>query len=452
MDGQNGKKDNYRLYRRIEALIAAIIIAAAAFWTGWAVKSCTQNDYVSSYEWVLRNIRDHYYYEVDEDEVYRVGLSNLRGTVLDQYSRYYTAEEYSAYYASTMGSQSGIGVSFGYIDGSLGKGVFIESVIGNSPAFKSGLRAGTVVTGVSYGGELTEFNSNSDFISFVSARSTGEEFTLVTDRGNFTMAKAEYVSSYCYMATSTTAWDVLYDENNNMHVISNSERAMSFLPEKTAYLSFTEFFGGAAEEMAELISRFNAEGCDTLILDLRNNGGGSVDVLCDVSWLFTGNVTGASDTALTVKYKSGKEEVGTVNKWTSGDYLLPADTDIYVLANCGTASASEALLGVLISNDVISYENVYISDFSEEYLAWSGYGSKNKRTYGKGIMQTTYPNFFTGEAICLTTAVVYWPNGTTIHDRGLSGEDGCKTVEAAWSVTYGDEELQAVVADITSGI
>lgn len=446
------EKHNVKLYRRITAVIAALLIAASAFWAGFLVKGYTQNKYVSSYDWVIRNIKDHYYYDVNEDDVYRAGLSNLRGNVLDLYSRYYTPEEFEAFIANSTGSQSGIGVAFDYADASVGRGIIIEQVVGNSPAYRSGLRAGTFVTGAEYSGGTVEFSSADDFISFITARATGEEFTLVTDRGRYTMAKSEYTSSYCFMATSDKAWDVVYTEDNQMQVIEAAGREISYLPEGTAYLSFSEFFGNAAGEMAELISRFNAEDCKTLILDLRNNGGGDVNVLSDIAWLFTGNRQGASDIALTARYRDGKEEIAKVNHWTSGDDLLPADAQVFVLANFYSASASEALIGVLVSNGIVPYDHVYISDYTDEYLKHSGYAAKDCHTYGKGIMQTTYPNVFTGEAISLTTAVVYWPNDRTIHGVGLSPDDGCRTVCAQWVVTYYDEELEAAVADIAPRI
>ena len=119
-----------------------------------------------------------------------------------------------------------------------------------------------------------------------------------------------------------------------------------------------------------------------------------------------------------------------------------------VLADNGTASASEALIGVLIDNGVMDYGDVYISDFSESYLKFTGTADKNGRTYGKGIMQTTFVNHSTGEALKLTTAKIYWPKGdVSIHDVGLTDEK-CKTVPTDWEVTYGDTQLAAAVAAI----
>ncbi len=206
--------------------------------------------------------------------------------------------------------------------------------------------------------------------------------------------------------------------------------------------------------MAELIEKFNAQECKSLILDLRGNGGGYVNVMCDMAGIFTGRLGNAEKVAMRAVYKSGKVEAYAVNRnFCASKQQLPAGTKVSVLADNGSASASEALIGVLIDNGVIDYGDIYISDFGEEYLAFSGTENKNKRTYGKGIMQTTFVNHSTGEALKLTTAKIYWPKGLiSIHDIGLRGDiEGdmrCKTVKTDWEVTYGDTQLAAAVAAI----
>ena len=188
-----------------------------------------------------------------------------------------------------------------------------------------------------------------------------------------------------------------------------------------------------------LLEKFNAEKFDKLIIDLRNNGGGYVSVMQDIAGYFTGDTS----VAMTAKYKNGREEV---YRCTKHDKLVDKDkTTVYVLANSGTASASEALIGVLISYDFLKYENIFISDFTESYKEFMGDDAKTARTYGKGIMQTTFMNYFTGEALKLTTAKIFWPNGNCIHDVGLNEKSGCSIVDGVeWSATKNDEELQKV--------
>ena len=94
---------------------------------------------------------------------------------------------------------------------------------------------------------------------------------------------------------------------------------------------------------------------------------------------------------------------------------------------------------------------IYISEYSQSYLDSAGLTAeqaKSGRTYGKGIMQTSFYNPATGEALKLTTAQIYWPDGTTIHDVGLSAADGCRTVEAPLPIAGDGKELRSAVGMI----
>ena len=105
-----------------------------------------------------------------------------------------------------------------------------------------------------------------------------------------------------------------------------------------------------------------------------------------------------------------KDKKGRVEKFRAdGDNFNRAITEIVVLANDYTASASECLIGAMAH---------YKKGFSLDNLVVVG-GSP-ATTYGKGIMQTTYRNFFSGEALKLTTAFIYQPDGrTSIHGTGF---------------------------------
>jgi carboxyl-terminal processing protease len=438
--------------KRILCIIVAIVIFLLGLGGGFVIGRLTLGGSALSYKWAIKTITENYYEDLSEDDLINYSLSQISDNILDPYSEYYTKEEYKRVSSSNSGSRSGIGISYSYLDTSFGSGVYVSSIVGNSPAYYSGLKVGTFVTGASYAqGDETvtvEFSQASDFSSFVTERGTGESFTLITDKGDYQMAKSDYTASYCFMSTNAKAWECSYQ--NKSLVVSQTtqiDRVISYLPDGVAYLSLSQFYGNSANEMAQLFSKFNEEGCDTLILDLRNNGGGYVDVMRKMSSLFVSNRADHYKVAMTAKYKSGKEDISNIIEFASDSCLLPATTKVYVLANNGTASASEALIGVLVSNSVVDYSDIYISDFSDEYVEFSG-TTKNKRTYGKGIMQTPFTNFWTGEVLKLTTAQIYWPNGKTIHNVGLTEGDGCKTVYAEWTTTYGDKELQRVVNEI----
>lgn len=440
-----------------------IVLPAVTIFLSLAVtfmSACVQcGIYLSTLDWAVAVIEAYYYEDVSEEAIREAGLENL-SDVLDIYSSYYTPEEYSALTSSNAGSRSGIGVSYQYISPdyglSIGSGVYIISVLGNSPAERSGLRVGMFIReGIAADGTHMTISDNSDFSTFINAHSDGEQFTLVTDQGEYTMAKTEYTMSYCRMATSSGEYSVLYDSSDTMTVefsaYGEEGGKYSFLPEGTAYISLSQFYGNAAYEMAALLSQFNSLGCTSLIFDLRNNGGGYVDVMQRLALLFTADLDQASPIAMYAQYKDGSTTDYSVISFTSNSSCyLPAGTDMTVLANNGTASASEALIGVLISDGVIDYSDIYVTDFSDEYLELTGTADKDCRTYGKGIMQTTFTYYLTGEALKLTVAKIFWPNDTCIHDVGVGVNDGCNAVAAEWNITYADEELQAVCAMLSA--
>lgn len=429
--------------RRISKTIAVSLIALIII---LCLASGCNSSPSASYDWILRTIQENYYEDIPEDVLHKSILSGGLSSVLDKYSAYYTEEEYAQVAASNSGSKSGIGISYQFLpDGvsARGSGVLVTDVLGGSPSYASGLKTGTFIQALRLGDKVTSVTTSADFSSFITARATGEKFTLVTDRGEYEVSKEEYTASYCVMSTSEKTYSIYYQ--NGKMTVDEEEAGIPLLPEGAAYLRLDQFYGNAVEEFLTLMQKYTAENCTSLILDLRQNGGGYVDVMCDISGILVGQ---SNVKAMSATYKNGSSRV-----FVTGDYSkrcsFPQDSKLSVLADNGTASASEALIGALISYGVIDYSDVYISDFSESYLEFSGTAEKNCRTYGKGIMQSTFTNRTTREVLKLTTAKIYWPDGTCIHDIGLTAEK-CKTVETDWCVTYGDEQLARAIAMIYS--
>ena len=357
---------------------------------------------------------------------------------------FYSETEYADVVATSRGNQFGAGLTF-----AVGaEDTLIVSVIGNSPAERGGMRPGEFVrVCVAADGTRAEIEDGDDFSAFISARAEGEQFTVVTDRGEHVVYRGAYTMSYCAMATADAEWSVRYDGDGARTVVRSESSRYSYLPEGAAYVSLSQFYGDAAEEMAQLIYRYNEEGCTSLILDLRNDGGGLVSAMQGISGCFEGP---AGEVVMTARYKDGSSESYAAASY-SAEQTIGSDVDVYVLANSNTASASEALIGALVSYEVLDYNNIYISQYSQEYLDSMNVTAeqvKSGKTYGKGIMQTTFRNFATGEALKLTTAQIYWANNKTIHGVGLTAEDGCNMVEAPAPLSGDGEELRAAVGMI----
>lgn len=418
----NRQKQN--LIRLAICLLATILLLLSVAFSGCIIPS--------SYDWALETIEKHYVGEFDpslaEEKTPRA-LAEL----LDKYSAYYTKEEYEEVLKSNSGEAYGIGITLQKVEGA---GAMIVTVAGNSPALEAGLEPGDIITGGTAQGESVTFENYDEFSEFVSARKKGESFTLRTDEREYTVSKESFTQSYVYMSTKTTGWEFRSAVGDKLALFENIDRRLDFLPDDAVYIQLSRFYGDASNEFGKMVEKFNASSKSTLILDLRNNGGGYVSVMQSIGGYF---VKSASKVGMTAVYKDGSS---TNFKCADHAQKIDENAQVYILANSGTASASEALIGVLVDYGITSYENIFLSD----YIGQSSTG----RTYGKGIMQSTYINKWTGEALKLTSAKIYWPNGKCIHDIGLTKEDGCTLVQTENIVTKGDKELQAVVEIIKS--
>ncbi len=431
--------------KKILAVVLAVVLLAVGFGIGFLTRGYTSGSAAFTYEWVVNTIKNNYYYEVDEDDINKSALGALGGGVLDIYSGFFTAEEYAEQMSGNAGNKSGIGFSYEYVDNDIvGTGAYINYVVGNSPAYKRGLKAGMLITSLTVGGEDKTFSSVNELSDILTAVPTGEEIDIVADGNTYTVAKSEYIASYCSMTLNDKAYDCVYADGK-LTVKQVASRA-EYLPDGAAYFRLDQFFGNAVSEAGALMEVFNAEHCTSLILDLRGNGGGYVEVMQQLAHVFAGSRVGVSDIAMTARYKNGYEQSFPVKRTLSGNKLLPADAKVYVLADTGSASASEALLGYLVSENAVKCQDIYLSDFSDEYVKThiSNGEKKDMRTYGKGIMQQYFRNPATGDALKLTTAQLYWPNGKTIHGVGLTPADGCKTLPAEWRF-YTSEGRDAVL-------
>ena len=89
-------------------------------------------------------------------------------------------------------------------------------------------------------------------------------------------------------------------------------------------------------------------------------------------------------------------------------------------------------MGLMLSYGAIEYGDICLTERGGE-----------AKTYGKGIMQTSsVVDVFEKDAVRLTTAKIFWPNGNCIHGRGIIAADGTKTVAESYD---GDRELIAAI-------
>lgn len=401
--------------QKITTIIIAVLTLVITFTGGFFTNYLFQNDKIRALNEILfvieQKAKDPYGNELDFSKDY-VAKGFVDGLLVkDDYAHYYSNSEYEKIINEGEGKFSGIGVSL-YADLP-----YVFSVNGNSPAEKSGIKRGDLIVSAKKQGQerYTEFSSTDELMNFFKALNKGDTIEINALRGeepkNFTLTIAEYVASYVEY----------YDNNSSLRFVANDNTAPKKqlfeeeknvnLNDQTAIIVFKHFEGNASEQLSVALEHFYSQNKSKLILDLRGNGGGYMDCLIEVASHFIYN--NGNKNNLVTKVEGNKE---VWNYKTKGNYFNQKLKDLVVLADEGTASASECLIGAMLC-----YGD---ANFSMDRLLISyNEGRGNYSTYGKGIMQSTY-RLVSGGALKLTTGRVFWPDEETcIHGKGIVQED-----------------------------
>lgn len=316
---------------------------------------------VENYRKIIK--RDYIFDYQDED--LETGIyKGLFAGLGDPYSEYYTKEEYDALMEDTSGSFAGIGLVVTAGEDNL---ITVVSPIEGTPAARAGIRSGDkilAVDGVTYlGSELNEATK--------AMRGTpGTEVTITIRREGTGVLKNE-------------------DKTLTRAEINVKTVNAKLLEDQVGYVQVTQFNETTAEEFDQALRSLMDQGAEHLVLDLRNNPGGLLDMVITMA----DNVLGEGKIVTTVD-KQKKEDVATSDKEHIGIPMV-------VLVNEGSASASEIMTGALKDNNRALV--------------------LGKTTFGKGIVQRIYPlGAGKGGGFKLTMAEYLTPRGTHIHEVGIS--------------------------------
>ncbi|MBQ8426436.1 MAG: hypothetical protein IJX16_01595 [Clostridia bacterium] len=324
--------------------------------------------------------------------------------ILDDYSQYFTAEQYEEYTERSRGNTSGIGLTFYDYD------CVIDKVTGNSPADKAGVKVGDEIQSFVFNENETCVTDYEDIIDYLSSFATDVEFEMNVLRGTenipFTVKKTAYKVNY--VTYYDNEYKYCFESENNQDLTAKEYygQGNSELPDDTAYIAFEGFQGQASTQLFGALDFMKERGKTKLIFDLRGNGGGQMNILTEVAGALI-HCGGKNNFAVAVAESKKNKET-----FYSGKNRFNTDIkSIVVLADERSASASECLIGAMIH---------YGGVFSQDKLIIEKDASGKATTYGKGIMQTTY-GLIGGGALKLTTARILWPDGTTcIHGKGIT--------------------------------
>ena len=277
---------------------------------------------------------DAYYIDADNADKQLLSDTAAWGYVYglgDTYSTYYDAQSYTEMVYSNAGESHGIGITAVYHGG-----VYIVRVTANSPAANAGFKSGDVIVAVD-GTEVTEENYSQTMDAIRGEKGTKVKLDYMRDGNRYSV-------------------EVVRDEYT-------VESAYARMIGNVGFITVTSFTGATPEQFKDALSWVQTKGATALIIDLRGNYGGLVDEANQVLDMLLPK--GEIGYAI---YKSGEKKV--LGKSDENCVDMP----IRVLTDDDTASSAEYFASAL-------------RDSADALLI-------GEKTFGKGIMQTTFPLFF----------------------------------------------------------
>ncbi|NQU74366.1 MAG: S41 family peptidase [Candidatus Omnitrophica bacterium] len=307
-------------------------------------------------------IRNDYVDEVGSKDLIYGALKGMLMS-LDSHSQFLDPKAYQEMKVETEGKFGGLGIEITLRDGIL----TVISPLDDSPAHKAGLKPNDMI--VKIDGESTRNITIDEAVE----KLRGESGTTVD-----LMILREDEKR-------------LLDFNITRGIIEiTSIKEPAILENGIAYIRLVEFQENTPKDLMEAVQGLKAEGMDSLILDLRNNPGGLLDISVEVAEVFL------PKGEIVVSTKGRVELQNVVYK---ANYKRPyLDFPLLVLVNGGSASASEIVAGAIKDNK----RGIIV-------------GTK---TFGKGSVQTVL-KLADGSALRLTTAKYFTPSGQQIHGEGI---------------------------------
>jgi carboxyl-terminal processing protease len=277
--------------------------------------------------------------------------------------------------------------------------------IEDSPAWRAGIKAGDRIVKINK--DLTRDMSLDDAVKKLRGNpGTRVSITILRE------------SSDVIRAISITREIVHVQDIKDPHIIEDH----------IAYVRLTEFRENSYGELHAALEKLKAQGADSLILDLRNNPGGLLDVAIKI----TEDFLPAGKIIVSTKGRHASQDSQARSENTNGDFL---GWPMAVMINEGSASGSEIVAGALRDNKRAV--------------------TVGTKSFGKGSVQSVIP-LPDGSGLRLTTAKYFTPSGVCINGIGITpdvvveaGDKEDKAKEAGKENTKAsDKDLDAIFADV----
>lgn len=395
--------------KKIIAVVVGVLLITATFFCGFFVRDCINGSDINSNNEILRYLEEYGVFNTDTLELERFSVSEITRSFVenlnDDYAHYYTKEEYQKIKDNAEGEYDGVGIS-------VFKDTFrVYKVAINSPAYHSGILANDILKGGLYNGNVKTFVNENDFDDFLKGIPKNVEFTLMIERDgieqSIKLSKQDFILTYVYYQDSEKALAFLGEDGDID--LTQTQKRVEEISTDTAYVSLYQFEGDCADQLEEVLEYAVENGKTKLIFDLRYNGGGYMTALEDVASIL---INARENSSSVITYSMNAKGEYTPYTASKNGYVS-GFSKVSVIANEYTASASECLIGAMLY-----YKNGF--DQSSLIIENSSLNNGKAKTYGKGIMQTTFP-LSDGGALKLTTAIIYQPDkATCIHKSGIT--------------------------------
>ena len=284
-------------------------------------------------------------------------------STLDPYSQFLDPDSYNELKIDTEGQFGGLGIEITLKDEML----TVITPIDDTPAFKAGLKPGDRI--VKINNELTRGITLMDAVKKLRG-APGTPVSLVVLREGENQLR-EF----------TVTRDIIKIK---------SIREAKFLEPGIGYIRVTDFRESTPDDIKQALDTLKGKPMDGIIIDLRNNPGGLLDVTVEVAELFLQR----NDLIVSTKGRLKNQNL----EFHSRGEDVTAGVPMVVLINEGSASASEIFAGAM-------------QDHKRGILL----GTKS---HGKASVQTIFP-MKDGSALKLTTSKYFTPAGRMIHGQGI---------------------------------
>jgi len=301
-----------------------------------------------------------YISELEEDDLINGAIKGYVEGVGDDYTEYFTKEEMKDFMSETEGKYVGIGIYM--VNNTRDNTIVVLTSIKDSPAEKVGILPGDIikkVDGVEYTGEKIEE---------ISKYIKGIEGTTV----NLEIEREDKILTFEVERKKIDLYPI------ESEVLENN----------IGYINITSFDNECAEEFKTEYNDLSKNKIKSLIIDLRNNGGGIVDEALKIA----DYILEKNDIILITKDKEGNEDI----EKSKNNPII--NIPVVILTNENTASASEILTAALKENEKATIVG--------------------EKTYGKGVIQELI-SLYDGSGIKVTTEEYYTPNGNKINKIGI---------------------------------